>query len=572
MKAGLRVLIIGGYGTFGGRLAGLLDDEPAIVPIIAGRSKEKAQAFARTLARPAETAAFDRDGDLEGQLSAIAPDITVDASGPFQHFGPDPYRVAKACIAKGIHYIDLADATAFVTGIGTLDGKAKAAGVFVISGASTLPALSFAVLGRLRHEVPAIETVTGGIAPSPRAGIGLSVIKAIAGYAGKPVALLSGGRKTTATAMVDTRKATIAPPGAVPMKRLRFVLADVPDLTLLPEAIPGLRSVWFGAGTQPAMLQRLLGFLALFVKAGLVRSLLPLAPLMHKASSFFTGGEHRGGMFLRLTGRGSSGEPAQAAFHLVAEGDDGPNIPALAAEALLRNTLAGRGPKAGAASAAGLLTFEDFAPLLGRLNIRHGIRITGRGTLYRRVLGSAWAELPPAVARLHDAPKSHGVSGRATVERGSSLPARLTAWLIGFPAAAEDVPVSVHFGIGGGREIWTRSFGPSRFKSIQREGTGRDEGYLLEDFGPFRVRIALVTDGGKLRLLVRGWQFLGIPLPSALAPGGTTFEHQDADGRFSFHVEISSPLTGLIVRYRGWLVADGQSPAMPSSSASSARR
>ncbi len=111
-----------------------------------------------------------------------------------------------------------------------------------------------------------------------------------------------------------------------------------------------------------------------------------------------------------------------------------------------------------------------------------------------------------------------------------------------------------------------------RFKSVQREGTGRDEGYLLEDFGPFRVLIALVTDKDNLSLVVRGWRFLGIPLPRALAPGGRTFEHQDADGRFCFHVEISSRLTGLIVRYRGWLVPGDQAPAMPSSSASSARR
>ena len=34
----------------------------------------------------------------------------------------------------------------------------------------------------------------------------------------------------------------------------------------------------------------------------------------------------------------------------------------------------------------------------------------------------------------------------------------------------------------------------------------------------------------------------------------TSWPESAEDGRFNFHVEISHPLTGLIVRYRGWLV------------------
>ena len=37
-----------------------------------------------------------------------------------------------------------------------------------------------------------------------------------------------------------------------------------------------------------------------------------------------------------------------------------------------------------------------------------------------------------------------------------------------------------------------------------------------------------------------------------LAPKGPAFE-EERDGRFRFHVEIGHPLTGLIVRYQGWL-------------------
>src|SRR5690242_2489778 len=45
LPAAMKVLILGGYGTFGGRLAQLLADEARLTLIIAGRSRAKAQAF-----------------------------------------------------------------------------------------------------------------------------------------------------------------------------------------------------------------------------------------------------------------------------------------------------------------------------------------------------------------------------------------------------------------------------------------------------------------------------------------------------------------------------------------------
>ena len=40
-----RLLILGGYGTFGGRLAQLLAGEPRLTLLIAGCSRHKAEAF-----------------------------------------------------------------------------------------------------------------------------------------------------------------------------------------------------------------------------------------------------------------------------------------------------------------------------------------------------------------------------------------------------------------------------------------------------------------------------------------------------------------------------------------------
>jgi hypothetical protein len=56
----------------------------------------------------------------------------------------------------------------------------------------------------------------------------------------------------------------------------------------------------------------------------------------------------------------------------------------------------------------------------------------------------------------------------------------------------------------------------------------------------------------RLRLIVRGWTFLGIPLPRAFAPQCDAHESEQ-QGRFHFNVALHHRWTGLIVHYRGWL-------------------
>jgi len=55
-----------------------------------------------------------------------------------------------------------------------------------------------------------IDTVTGGIAPSPMPSRD-ERDRAIASYAGKPVALIRDGRQATGYALIDARRYTIAP-------------------------------------------------------------------------------------------------------------------------------------------------------------------------------------------------------------------------------------------------------------------------------------------------------------------------------------------------------------------------
>jgi hypothetical protein len=174
-------------------------------------------------------------------------------------------------------------------------------------------------------------------------------------------------------------------------------------------------------------------------------------------------------------------------------------------------------------------------------------------SLYRRLLGTEWDRLPPAVAAMHDVTGTLTASGQAEIQRGAGLLARMAATLAGFPQTAAQTDITVEFSSRDGVEIWTRRFGATVFRSRQCAGSGRHADLLAEDLGPFRIVTKLVVRDGRLMLNVRGWRMFGIPLPLALAPGGQIHEEQ-RDGRFHFHVEVRAPLIGLIVRYRGWLV------------------
>jgi hypothetical protein len=259
-------------------------------------------------------------------------------------------------------------------------------------------------------------------------------------------------------------------------------------------------------------------------------------------------------MFVTVRGITASGEHVARDWHMIAEGDDGPFIPAMATAALLRKWVEGALPALGARPCIGDVTLEEYEHLFARFRITTGVRETTpqRVPLYRRYLGSAWAGLPDAIRDMHDGDGVWRAEGRAKVERGRGPIARIAAFVFGFPKAGDDVPVSVTFTAADGRETWTRNFAGKAFSSVQYEGRGRRDGLICEAFGPFVFAMALVPDGGRVRLVQCGWSAFGIPLPMFLAPVGDTFESAE-EGRFHFHVEIGFPWTGLIVRYRGWL-------------------
>jgi len=143
-------------------------------------------------------------------------------------------------------------------------------------------------------------------------------------------------------------------------------------------------------------------------------------------------------------------------------------------------------------------------------------------------------------------------SGVAEVERGGNPLALIAARMMGFPPRAKATPVRVCFDVDEHGETWTRTFGSARFSSRQYDGKGRSAHLLCERFGVLEFAMALVLEDGKLSLVPRRCRAFGVALPLWLAPRTRAFEAVENDV-FRFFVEISHPMCGLIVRYKGWL-------------------
>jgi hypothetical protein len=558
--APLRILIVGGYGTFGGRLVELIEDDPRLTLIVAGRSLAQAQAYCATRSNAAAKlipSIFDRNRITAKELGAIHPDLVVDASGPFQAYGDKPYKLIELCIECRVNYLDLADGSDFVAGVAQFDAPAKEAGIFVLAGVSSFPVLTAAVVRRLSTRMSSIQSIRGGIAPSPFAGVGANVIRAIASYSGQPVALRKNGRSSIGYPLVEAMPFVIAPPGRMPLERRRFSLVDVPDLRALPALWPTAQEVWMGAAPVPLVLHLALNAFAWLVKIRLLPSLSWMSKAMHLVTERAQWGEHRGGMFVAVTGVDPDGQAVSNVWHLLAEGDDGPLIPCMAIEAIIRGMLSGREPERGARTAIADVSLEDYERLFKRRKIYTGIRDQAPAALaplFQRILGSAWQELAHPIQDLHTIGTGRSFEGHCTVKRGRNVLAQLVANINHFPGEGNDQPISMRIDPQGEGERWSRTCGGRTFSSTQRPGLGRSEWLVREQFGPVAVDVALLLEDSNLRYVLRRWTFLGIPMPLAWGPRLTALESVQ-HGVFKFDVNIDHPLIGLIVHYTGTLVS-----------------
>lgn len=549
------VIVIGGYGVFGGQLAEALAERGEFDVIVAGRSEAKAAAFCKTRACRPLKLDVER-GDFDTALRKEKPFLIIDAAGPFQAYGDNPYRVARAAIGCGAHYLDLSDDAAFTSGIRRLDEEARRVGLVVLSGVSSVPALSSAIAAWLAEDLCDIHLIESAILPGNRAPRGMSVVRAIVGQAGRPVGLYRAGRRVEAPGWSDGRAVTLEAGGRKVSGRWASLIG-APDLALFPGRF-GARSVVFRAGLELKLMHGGLFFLSWLVRLGLMRSLLPLAPaLKWIADRFEPFGSDIGGMCVAVKGVDAKGDAREERWDMIVGAGDGPKVPSLPGLILCRKIRGGETLPGARPCLAEFSAVEADAEL-SALDSQTQRVSAPLSTVFEIALGDRYATLPPAVSDLHRVLHARRWTGRARIVRGEGFLARAAAWVAQFPPSSEDTPVTVEMQRHRDTEIWKRTFGGRSFKSVLRP-RGDSSGQVEERFGVFKFVINLDVSNDRLAYPVKSGALLGIPLPPFLTPRSDTYEFIDEKGRACFDVNVTLPLVGHVVSYSGWLEpADGE--------------
>ena len=354
----MRVVVLGGAGNFGARIVRALRADLASELLVAGRRRTAGFAAGNVAG-----VALDIDTpEFAQKLRALSPGLVIHCVGPFQR---QDYRVAEATLAAGAHYLDLADGREFVAEFAAkLGGHAIAADRMAVSGASTLPALSTAVVEDLRVGLSSLESIEVIIAPGQRAPRGKATLEAVFSYLGRPFPVWRDGRWTRSWGWMDLRDAHLD------IGRRLAAACDVPDLALFPARFPGVRTVTFHAALEFRVQH--LGLLSL---AALRRTGLPIpaarwaVSLIRFAGLFDAAAGEQGGMRVSVVGRRGDGMHVRRTWQLVVPAVDGPEIPCMTAILLARRIARGEAFKAGAYPCIGFLKLSEFVPEFTRWGI-----------------------------------------------------------------------------------------------------------------------------------------------------------------------------------------------------------
>lgn len=135
------IVLFGGYGTFGVHAARTLT--AAGLPVrIAGRDAARADVVADV----------NDPASLQSALSGAR--VAVNCTGPFSSM---TLALPEACLASGIHYVDIADDRGWMARMRTRDPEFRERGLTAAVGCSSLPGISGALAILAARRLPAVE-------------------------------------------------------------------------------------------------------------------------------------------------------------------------------------------------------------------------------------------------------------------------------------------------------------------------------------------------------------------------------------------------------------------------------
>lgn len=349
-----KVLIVGGYGACGRRIARALAAEHDMHVLVGGRQMDKARDVCTAIRADLPDCVIDPvfvdfHTNLDEVLAEQKPALVIHAAGPFWGQG---YTVAEACIAAGVHYIDIAEGRQFVSEISSLHAAAVRKQVMVISGASCVPGLASAVVDHFQCAFSSIQGIQYGVTYGGRSVGGPAHRATLAGGLGQPFKVWQHSQWQLAHGFQDLHRKRYPEFGK------RWMAAwDVPDHVLFQERYGDAETIRFYCGVDSATMHLGLWALSWLGRATGVR-LLPYARVLLAMLGAL--GKNRSGMHVVITGDDLNGEHLAQHWYLLADPGEGHGMVCLPAVIVAKKLLRGQVRGSGAMPCMGVLTLDEF--------------------------------------------------------------------------------------------------------------------------------------------------------------------------------------------------------------------
>lgn len=169
-------------------------------------------------------------------------------------------------------------------------------------------------------------------------------------------------------------------------------------------------------------------------------------------------------------------------------------------------------------------------------------------SLYEKVLGAQFSQLPTGLAKFHSIHGTYVCKGYAKVVGTHRSWIRWLAKLMNLPTITEDVEINFELIADSDSETWTRQFGTQVMRSTLQE----KDGYLMERLGPMVLRSSLQWSNNtlKMRIVDASIGFIHFPtwcLPDIIAD--ETF----SENKLYFLIDVRWKWIGTLVGYSGYL-------------------
>ena len=167
-------------------------------------------------------------------------------------------------------------------------------------------------------------------------------------------------------------------------------------------------------------------------------------------------------------------------------------------------------------------------------------------SIYQKLLQNDYLNLAPILQEIHGDKSNIKARGIVQIEYGNGILVKVINKLLKMPNQGTNVMTKLEVDRNANDEIWTREFNKTIFRTKQFI---KNE-YLIEQKGAIFLVFSLYVKDSGLEFQQEYTRFYKLKLPKILSVVTTAFIKAENES-WHIHIEIKSPILGLLIKYYG---------------------